>query len=92
MYMQALKPDVSTDFCPAKLQECTVDQFVRLGNSTHPEPTFFHSFYNHHAETFEMVESKIRHGLLLATQPIQNCASCASAMLHGIADYIDEQV
>ena len=25
MYMQALKPEISADFCPVKPQECTVD-------------------------------------------------------------------
>ena len=79
MYMQARQPDVNLDYCPAKLNECTVDQFVRFGNidPIHPEPTIFHSFYNHHAETFEIVEETIRHGINLATSPIQNCATCA---------------
>ena len=43
----------SSDVCPAAFNQCTVDEYFRFGEMMHSNPTFFHSFYNHHVEAFE---------------------------------------
>lgn len=58
----------------------------------HPEPTLLHSFYNHHVETFELVEETVKQGLIAASTPFKDCVTCASSFIRSIPDYIDSRI
>ena len=58
----------------------------------HPEPTLFHSYYNHHVETIEIIEQTVKQGVQAATNSLKDCVSCAQNLLKSIPDYIDSKM
>ena len=65
MYMHVKQPSAVVISCPAQESQCGVNDFIRFADAepVHPEPTLFHSFYNHHVETIETIENTVKHGL-----------------------------
>lgn len=54
----------------------------------HPEASLAHSYYNHHAEEFEIVESTLRHCMSQVEGNLNNCTTCLETLSASIPEYI----
>lgn len=67
-------------------------QLVAPVERLHLEASVFHSYYNHHAEEFEIVESTLRFCLNSLKDQFQGCASCLQHFVTDLPVYLNTQI
>jgi len=70
-----------SNVCPTSDNQCAVDSFFKFGEKVHVNPSIFHSFYNHHVETFEMIEETVRVAIKATEGVLRECLPCATHLV-----------
>lgn len=66
-----------------------MQQLLLSQERLHAESSFLHSHLNHHAETFEVIESVISQSL---SSIIRECSICFQNLFSDLPNYISEQI
>lgn len=79
--MAVINPVLEIDKCIADLKYCTVKSVIQPIDKLHTDASFFHSYYNHHAEAFEIVEATLKSVHDTINYSLTECSECVNKLI-----------